>query len=33
MKYKEIILKCIECIETFNPGKDTIDTHSETFLE
>ena len=32
MKFSELIEQCIECIKTFNPVINTIDSHADNFL-
>ncbi len=33
MKYGELILASIECIQTYNPKREGPDSHSEAFLK
>jgi hypothetical protein len=33
MKYEELILTSIECIQKFNPKIEGPDSHAETFLK
>ena len=32
MKFSELIDMCIECVKTFNPVINTIDSHADDFL-
>ena len=33
MKFDELILACIECIQSYNPKKEGPDSHAENFLK
>ena len=32
MKFDELLEKCVECIRSFNPVINTIDSHADTYL-
>ena len=32
MKFDELLEKCVECIKSFNPVINTIDSHADNFL-
>jgi hypothetical protein len=33
MKYNELILACIECIQQYNPNREGPDSYAETYLK
>jgi len=33
MKYDELIITCIECIQKYNPNIEGQDSHADTFLK